>query len=216
MGQQAAIIQASTALAALRRNAISCRACDLWKHATQTVFGEGPGDADLVFVGEQPGDQEDLSGRPFVGPAGRIFDKALGEAGVDRVRAYVTNAVKHFKFEPRGKLRLHKKPNTSEINACRRWIFGELEALKPKIVVALGATAAQSLVGRATPVLANRGQVLKGTGGWPVFVTVHPSSLLRAPDDAARAQAYSDFVRDLVALRTLVDAKGSCRAAGRR
>ena len=216
MASQAAIMQTSAGLAALRRDAGSCRACDLWKHATQTVFGEGPGDADLVFVGEQPGDQEDLTGKPFVGPAGRMFDKALAEAGLDRSRAYVTNAVKHFKFELRGKFRLHKKPNASEINVCRRWLLGELEMLKPELVVALGATAAHSLIGRTTPVLTNRGHLREGIGGWPVFITVHPSSLLRAPDDLARADAYLAFVRDLVALKTLVNERENRRAAGRR
>ena len=169
---------AAPILAALRREAASCRACDLWKDATQTVFGEGPDDADLVFVGEQPGDQEDLSGRPFVGPAGRIFDKALSEAGIDRGRAYVTNAVKHFKFEPRGKLRLHKKPNAGEIKACRRWVLCELEALQPAFVVALGATAAQSLMGRPTPVMANRGRAIETAGRMEGFR--HRSSLLAA------------------------------------
>jgi uracil-DNA glycosylase family protein len=127
---------------ALRREAAECRACPLWKNTTQTVFGEGPMEADILFVGEQPGDREDRVGRPFVGPAGFIFDKALSETGVDRKRAYITNAVKHFKFEPRGKRRLHKRPNAGEINVCRRWLFGEIEVLKPDLVVALGATAA--------------------------------------------------------------------------
>ena len=137
----------SAQIEALRREASGCRACPLWKNATQTVFGEGPVEADILFVGEQPGDREDQAGHPFVGPAGRMLDKALEEAGVDRKRAYVTNAVKHFKFEPRGKLRLHKKPNVGEINVCKRWLFGEIDVLKPRLVVALGATAAQSLRG---------------------------------------------------------------------
>ena len=138
----------STRIEALRNEAADCRACPLWRNATQTVFGEGPADADILFVGEQPGDREDRAGRPFVGPAGAILDKALEEAGIDRKRAYVTNAVKHFKFEPRGKLRLHKKPNAGEINVCKRWLFEEIDILKPDIVAALGVTAAQSLVGR--------------------------------------------------------------------
>jgi uracil-DNA glycosylase family protein len=195
-------------LAELRQEAAACRACDLWKPATQTVFGEGPENADLVFVGEQPGDQEDRAGKPFVGPAGQIFDGALAEAGIDRSRAYVTNAVKHFKFEARGKFRLHKKPNAGEIKICRRWLFAELEALNPVFVVALGATAAQSLLGRPMPVLANRGRVIDSAEGRHVFLTVHPSSLLRAPDEAARDQAYADFVRDLKALHALADRGG--------
>jgi uracil-DNA glycosylase len=181
----------------LREEARSCRACDLWRNATQTVFGEGGADALIVFVGEQPGDREDLAGRPFVGPAGRIFDQALAEAGVDRTRAYVTNAVKHFKFEPRGKLRLHKKPNAQEIDACRRWLFAEIDALHPRLVVALGVTAAQSLLGRPTPIGANRGRVAGTSRGRQVFVTAHPSSLLRAPDEEAKAAAYAEFVADL-------------------
>ena len=138
----------SARIESLRREAAECRACPLWKDATQTVFGEGPADADMIFVGEQPGDREDRVGRPFVGPAGLMLDKALAEAGVDRQRAYVTNAVKHFKFEPRGKLRLHKKPNAGEINVCKRWLMNEIDVLKPRLIVALGATAAQSLAGR--------------------------------------------------------------------
>ena len=187
----------------LRTEAAACRACDLWKNATQTVFGEGPSDADILFVGEQPGDHEDLAGRPFVGPAGLLFDKALAEAGVDRKRAYVTNAVKHFKFEPRGRLRLHKKPNAGEIDVCRRWLFAEILILEPCLIVALGATAAQSLVGRALAIGANRGQVLVGRDGSRVFVTVHPSSLLRLPDEAARQAAYPRFVADLRAIGEL-------------
>jgi uracil-DNA glycosylase family protein len=158
----------SEEIESLRYAAATCRACDLWKNATQTVFGEGPSDADILFVGEQPGDREDSAGRPFVGPAGVLLDKALKEAGVDRSRAYVTNAVKHFKFEPRGKLRLHKRPNAGEINACRGWLLAEIEVLQPHLVVALGATAAQSLAGRPVPIGKNRGQtlVLAGACGY--------------------------------------------------
>jgi uracil-DNA glycosylase family protein len=181
---------------ALRREAAVCRACSLWKNATQTVFGEGPADADILFVGEQPGDREDRVGRPFVGPAGLIFDKALADAGIDRRRAYVTNAVKHFKFEPRGKLRLHKRPNVAEINVCRRWLFAEIEVLRPSLVVALGATAAQSLAGRPVAIGKNRGDTFALESGLRVFVTAHPSSLLRAPDEAAREAAYALFVKD--------------------
>ncbi len=181
----------------LRREAAACRACPLWRDATQTVFGEGPPDADIVFVGEQPGDREDRAGRPFVGPAGLLFDKALEEAGVDRRRAYVTNAVKHFKFEPRGKLRLHKKPNAGEINVCRRWLFAEIEVIEPRLAVALGATAAQSLAGRPVAIGRNRGETLVLESGLRVVVTVHPSSLLRLPKEADREAAFAALVKDL-------------------
>jgi uracil-DNA glycosylase len=182
---------------ALRRAAADCRACPLWRNATQTVFGEGPADADILFVGEQPGDREDRAGQPFVGPAGAMLDKALAEAGVDRKRAYVTNAVKHFKFEPRGKLRLHKKPNAGEVNVCKRWLFSEIDVLKPRVVVALGVTAAYSLTGRSVPIGRNRGQTLILRTGLGVFVTVHPSSLLRLPEEADKRAAYAQFVSDL-------------------
>ncbi|MBV9286460.1 MAG: UdgX family uracil-DNA binding protein [Hyphomicrobiales bacterium] len=199
---------------ALRQEAAGCRACPLWKNATQTVFGEGPADADIVFVGEQPGDREDRAGHPFVGPAGSLLDKALAEAGVDRTRAYVTNAVKHFKFEPRGKLRLHKKPNASEVKACKRWLFSEIDVLQPRLVVALGATAAQSLAGRPVPIIANRGETLSLANGLIVFVTVHPSSLLRVPDKADKETAYAEFVKDLRAVGALA-AKGLRESAPR-
>lgn len=181
----------------LRREAASCRACPLWEHATQTVFGEGPPDAELMLVGEQPGDKEDREGRPFVGPAGLLLDKALAEAGVDRGRVYVTNAVKHFKFEPRGKRRLHKRPNAGEIKICRRWLLDEIEAIAPRLVVALGATAAQGLTGRAIPIGANRGAVLDGANGLRVFVTIHPSALLRLEDEEDKRSGYASFVNDL-------------------
>jgi uracil-DNA glycosylase len=188
---------ATVSLDHLRREAASCRACPLWKNATQTVFGEGPSDADIVFVGEQPGDREDLAGRPFVGPAGLILDRAMAEAGVDRARAYVTNAVKHFKFEPRGKRRLHKRPNAGEIKVCKRWLLGEIEVIAPELIVALGATAAQSLAGRAVPIQSNRGAVLELASGLRVLITVHPSALLRMEDEKDRREAYDAFVRDL-------------------
>jgi uracil-DNA glycosylase family protein len=181
----------------LRREAASCRACPLWKNATQTVFGEGPPEADILFVGEQPGDREDRAGRPFVGPAGLMFNKALEDAGIDRQRAYVTNAVKHFKFEPRGKLRLHKRPNLGEINVCKRGLLAEIEVLQPRLIVALGATAAQSLAGHPVAIGANRGLTLTLAGGLSMFVTVHPSSLLRVPDERDKQEAYSQFVKDL-------------------
>ena len=187
----------SALLDALRDEAGRCRACPLWRNATQTVFGEGPPDPNIVFVGEQPGDREDREGHPFVGPAGLMFDKALAEAGIDRKRAYVTNAVKHFKFEPRGKLRLHKKPNASEINVCKRWLLAEIDILKPRLLVALGATAAQSFVGKAVPVGRNRGAVIEIENGRRAFITIHPSSLLRMPEPVDRQAAYAGFVADL-------------------
>jgi uracil-DNA glycosylase len=184
-------------LDSLRREAATCRACPLWEHATQTVFGEGPPDAEIMLVGEQPGDREDREGRPFVGPAGLLLDRALAEAGVDRGRIYVTNAVKHFKFEPRGKRRLHKRPNASEIKICRHWLLDEIEAIGPRLVVALGATAAQGLAGRAIPVGANRGAVLDVANGLRVFVTIHPSALLRLEDEEDKRSGYASFVNDL-------------------
>ncbi len=184
-------------LTAARKAAEHCERCPLYKHATQTVFGEGPAHAAVVFVGEQPGDQEDLAGKPFVGPAGQIFDRALAEAGIDRSRVYVTNAVKHFKFEPRGKRRIHQKPNNNEIDACRWWVDNELELIKPKLTVALGATAARALTGRNTTISRSRGKLIALREGLEGFITVHPSFLLRLPDEAAKAQEYKRFVADL-------------------
>ncbi len=195
----------------LRREAASCRACPLWRNATQTVFGEGPADARIMFVGEQPGDSEDLQGRPFVGPAGLLLDRALGEAGVDRKRVYVTNAVKHFKFEQRGKRRLHKRPNASEIKICRHWLTEEIDAIHPRLIVALGATAAQGLAERAIPVQSNRGRVLDVANGLRVFVTIHPSALLRVQDEQDRHSAHASFVNDLRLVEEL--AKGSASPA---
>ena len=155
------------------------------------MFGEGPADAEIMLVGEQPGDREDLAGRPFVGPAGLLLDKALADAGIDRTRVYVTNAVKHFKFEPRGKRRLHKRPNAGEIKVCSgKWLFGEIAAIGPKLVVALGATAAQSLAGRPLPVLTNRGKILDLASGLQVLITIDPSALLRLPDEADKRSEY--------------------------
>jgi uracil-DNA glycosylase family protein len=187
----------SDKIESLHREAGSCQACPLWKDATQTVFGEGPADAEIIFVGEQPGDREDREGHPFVGPAGQLLDKAMTEAGVDRRRVYVTNAVKHFKFEPRGKRRLHKRPNASEIKICRRWLFDEIEAIGPQLIVALGATAAQSLLGRAILALTNRGKILDLANGLRVFVTIHPSALLRLQDEEEKRSGYASFVNDL-------------------
>ena len=193
-------------LGRLRREAASCQACDLWKNATQTIFGEGPADAQIMFVGEQPGDREDRDGRPFVGPAGLLLDRALADAGVDRGRVYLTNAVKHFKFEPRGKRRLHKRPNAGEIKICRHWLLDEIEAIGPRLIVALGATAAQSLAGRAIPIGANRGRVLDVASGVRVFVTIHPSALLRLEDEEDRRSGYARFVDDLRSVERLAKA----------
>ncbi len=182
---------------ALREEATGCTRCPLWKPATQTVFGEGPVDAPLMFVGEQPGDQEDLAGRPFVGPAGQMFDRALAEAGVDRARAYVTNAVKHFKFEQRGKRRIHAKPGAGEIDACRWWIEQEQAIVAPKLTVALGATAARSLFGRTVTIGRERGRPLELPGGGEAWITVHPSFLLRIEDKIAAGEEYARFVEEL-------------------
>jgi DNA polymerase len=182
---------------ALREEAMGCTRCPLYKDATQTVFGEGPIDAPLMFVGEQPGDQEDLAGHPFVGPAGQLFDRALAEAGVDRSRAYVTNAVKHFKYELRGKRRIHSKPGAGEIEACRWWIEQEQALVKPTLTVALGATAARSLLGRVVTIGRERGKRIELPTGGAAMITVHPSFLLRLPDEAARAAEYARFVEEL-------------------
>jgi uracil-DNA glycosylase family protein len=181
----------------LREEAADCRACHLYKNATQTVFGEGRQTARIMLVGEQPGDKEDLAGKPFVGPAGQMLDRALEEAGIDRRTVYVTNAVKHFKFVPRGKIRLHQKPNTPEIKACRQWYERELAAIKPDLVVAMGATAAQSVFGKITPINKNRGRAIDLPDGTRALVTVHPSYLLRLPDADAKAREYRRFVQDL-------------------
>jgi DNA polymerase len=186
-----------SSLTAARKAAAHCERCPLYRNATQTVFGEGPQDAPVVFVGEQPGDQEDLAGKPFVGPAGQMFDRALAEAGIDRTRVYVTNAVKHFKFEPRGKRRIHQKPNNNEIEACRWWLDNELGLISPRITVALGATAARALTGRDTTISRSRGRLLTLREGIEGFVTVHPSFLLRLPDEQSKAREYDRFVADL-------------------
>lgn len=175
----------------------SCTRCDLHCHATQTVFGEGPLDAPVLFVGEQPGDQEDLAGRPFVGPAGRLFDRAMQAAGLDRRRAYVTNAVKHFKFQLRGKRRIHEKPNVGEIKACRFWLDLELQFVRPRLVVGLGATALRALIGHSASLASVREQRLALADGTPLLATVHPSFLLRLPDEEAKSREFVRFVADL-------------------
>jgi len=185
----------------LSEEAAHCTRCDLYKDATQTVFGEGPLDADILFVGEQPGDQEDLAGRPFVGPAGHLFDVALEEAGIDRARTYVTNAVKHFKFVQRGKRRLHSKPDGGEIAACRWWIDHERELIRPQVTVALGATAARSLIGKVVTISATRGKPLTLADGGECWVTIHPSFLLRIREDADRRTERKRFVDDLKRIR---------------
>jgi uracil-DNA glycosylase len=182
--------------AALREAAAGCRGCHLWQVGTQTVFGEGPEDARACFVGEQPGDQEDRAGRPFVGPAGRLFDQALEAAGIDRATVYVTNAVKHFKWQARGKRRIHQKPNAAEVAACRPWLEAELAVLKPQVLVLLGAVAAQSLLGREFRVTQHRGELLDSELAEAVTATVHPSSILRG-DPAEREQSFNAFVDDL-------------------
>jgi probable DNA metabolism protein len=202
---------ANDELETLRDQAAECRACPLWKDATQTVFGEGPQTAQVMLVGEQPGDKEDLAGKPFVGPAGQMLDRALEEAGIDRSKVYVTNAVKHFKFVPRGKIRLHQKPNTPEIKACRQWYERELAVIKPDLVVAMGATAAQSVFGRITPINRNRGRLIDLDQSIKALVTVHPSYLLRLPDADAKAREYQRFVKDLKIAAALL--RRSARAA---
>lgn len=195
----------ASAWQALQREAMGCTRCSLHCDATQTVFGKGPVDAALVFVGEQPGDQEDLSGEPFVGPAGQVFDRALAAAGIDRSRAYVTNAVKHFKFERRGKRRIHAKPDVGEITACRWWLDQERALIRPVLTVALGATAARALLGRAVTISRERGRLIdlpdQGGAAW---ITVHPSAILRIPDEAAREPAFRQFVNDLVAAKAVL------------
>lgn len=181
----------------VREVARECKACDLYKRGTQTVFGEGPASVAVMLVGEQPGDAEDLAGHPFVGPAGKLLDRALEEAGIDRGRVYVTNVVKHFKWEPRGKRRIHAKPNAKEIGACKPWLDAEIALVRPRVIVCLGATAAQAVLGRGFRVTQQRGAFVKSPLAELVTATVHPSSILRAPDDDARRQEMRDFVADL-------------------
>src|SRR6266487_1801085 len=189
----------TTSWSAVREAAKDCEACHLYKRATQTVFGEGPKGAVMMLVGEQPGDYDDVAGKPFAGPAGKIMDQALEEAGIDRSKVYVTNAVKHFKWEPRGRRRIQKKPNSREIAACRRWLEAELRLVKPTLLVCLGATAAQAIFGPSFRVTRERGKVLSSKLAPRVLATVHPSSLLRQPDEESREREYKRFVDDLLA-----------------
>jgi uracil-DNA glycosylase len=184
-------------LASVRAVAAGCKACDLYKKGTQTVFGEGPQRSVIMLVGEQPGDAEDLAGHPFVGPAGRLLDRALEEAGIDRRRVYVTNVVKHFKWEPRGKRRIHAKPNAGEIGACRPWLETEIALVKPRVLVCLGATAAQALLGKTFKVSKQRGTIVASSLAPIVTATIHPSSILRAPDEEGRREEMRRFVEDL-------------------
>jgi DNA polymerase len=187
----------ATKLAKVAKEAKGCTRCPLYRNATQTVFGEGPVGAKLMLVGEQPGDQEDIAGHPFVGPAGRILDRALADAGIDRTQVYVTNVVKHFKNEPRGKKRLHKKPNRYEVEVCKVWLAQEVSLVKPGLVLAMGVTAAEALAGRPMTLARERGKEVSLGEGHRGMVTVHPSSILRVPDHAARHTAYAGLVKDL-------------------
>jgi DNA polymerase len=193
----ASLIPEAATLPQIREIAAGCQACELWKNGTQTVFGEGQIKARIVLVGEQPGNDEDLAGHPFVGPAGKLLDKALDEAGIDRGQAYVTNVVKHFKWEARGKRRIHAKPNSQEITACFPWLQAEIRLIQPELVVCLGATAAQALLGRSFRVTQQRGLLLEAPFATKVMATVHPSSILRAPDEEARRLETRQFIEDL-------------------
>jgi uracil-DNA glycosylase family protein len=197
MAAKKASASKKAALAALRRDAEKCRRCDLWRRATQVVVGEGAANAPLMLVGEQPGDKEDLEGRPFVGPAGRVLTEALERAGLASTPTYVTNAVKHFKWEPRGPRRIHERPNAGEVAACRMWLEIEIATIQPRVIVALGAIAARALAGPAIRVTRDRGRAIESSLAPVLMVTVHPSSILRAPDPETRRKSMVEFVRDL-------------------
>ncbi len=209
----AALIPPSPTLPTLQQSAKNCKACDLWKLGTQTVFGEGPAKARVMFVGEQPGDSEDKAGHPFIGPAGRLLDEVLAEVGIDRSEVYVTNVVKHFKWiaAQRGKRRIHKKPRHSEIEACRPWLDAELQVVRPEVLVCLGASAAQALLGKDFRVTRDRGTLVKSDLAPHVMATIHPASILRAPDPEAREQQRREFVRDLEKVAALI--RGQRKAA---
>jgi len=204
VGDASSLIPHRPTIGKLQEAARTCRACPLWKTGTQTVFGEGSRTAKVVFIGEQPGNDEDLAGKPFVGPAGKLLDKALVEARIDRDAVYVTNVVKHFKWEPKGKRRIHKKPNAREILACRPWLDAELAVLQPEVVVCLGATAAQALLGRDFRVSQRRGEFVESSLAEHVIATVHPSSILRAPDDETRHAEMKRFIEDLKKVATVI------------
>jgi uracil-DNA glycosylase len=205
METAAPLIPTRPTIKKLRIAAAGCQACDLWKTGTQTVFGEGKQTSTVMFIGEQPGDKEDLSGRPFVGPAGALLDRALEEAGIDRTKVYVTNVVKHFKWEPRGKRRIHKKPNAVEIAACRPWLNAEIAVVKPKAIVCLGSTAAQAVIGPKFRVSIQRAQFVESPLAPLVTATVHPSSILRAPSDEARHLETKRFIDDLKKIRAAIE-----------
>jgi len=204
-GSAEKLIPPHPSLSSAREAAKDCQACDLWEASTQTVFGAGASKADIMFVGEQPGDAEDLAGLPFVGPAGRLLDQALERAGIERKAVYITNVVKHFKFEPRGKRRIHKKPNAVEIAACRPWLDVEIALVKPRAIVCLGATAAQALLGRQFKVSVSRGQPVESPLAPIVVATVHPSALLRAPDEETRHRETARFIDDLRSVARLLE-----------
>jgi len=203
----ASFIPAGATLAELRVAVQDCRGCELYRRATQAVLGEGPSTARVVMIGEQPGDKEDQAGRPFVGPSGHLLDRALEEAGIDRNDVYLTNAVKHFKFEERGKRRIHKKPSSVEIVACRPWLDAELDCIHPEVIVCLGATAAQAVIGRQHRVLKERGRFFDFPGGGLITATVHPSAVLRSPDSQQRRQDYAAFVRDLKEVHKVLEGR---------
>ena len=203
-GTAAKLIPPRSTLRKLREIAARCQACPLWKRGTQTVFGEGPAKAEVMFIGEQPGNDEDLQGRPFVGPAGKLLDRALEEAGIERKKVYVTNIVKHFKWEPQGKRRIHKKPSGREIAACRPWLDAEINVVKPKVLICLGASAAQSLIEAQFRVSRQRGKFIESELAPYVMATVHPSSILRAPDEETRRAERKRFVRDLKKIASII------------
>lgn len=211
----APLIPAHPTLSAVRAAAVDCRACDLWKSGAQTVFGDGQERAEVMFVGEQPGDQEDRLGKPFVGPAGQLFDRALAEAGIDRGKTYVTNTVKHFKWIAKGRRRLHQTPDPSEIAACKPWLEAEIALIQPRILVCLGATAAQTLLGKDFRVTRQRGDLIPSPLASFVLATVHPSSILRIPEEAARQAAMRRFVDDLKKITALLTDKSEQAQSGK-